>query len=83
MTITNDAKMKENTSCGGRLVTSDGRTLPLRRMRLSAEAGGGLAGCRLEQTFANDGEEPLCVTYLLPLPADGAVSAFAFQIGHR
>ncbi len=83
MTITNDAKMKENTSCGGRLVTSDGRTLPLRRMRLSAEAGGGLAGCRLEQTFANDGEEPLCVTYLLPLPADGAVSAFAFQIGER
>lgn len=83
MTITSDARMKENTSCGGRLVTSDGRALPLRRMRLSAEAGGGLVGCRLEQIFANDSEEPLCVTYLLPLPADGAVSAFAFQIGER
>jgi Ca-activated chloride channel family protein len=37
----------------------------------------------LEQRFRNPHPEPLHVTYLLPLPVDGAVSGFAFRIGER
>jgi len=46
-------------------------------------AGGGLARTRLVQRFANRFAEPLTVTYRLPLPADGAVAAFAFLVGDR
>jgi len=68
---------------GGRLVAPDGRTLALRGVALRAEAGGGLARVVLEQRFRNAHPDPLQVTYLLPLPADGVVSAFAFQVGER
>jgi Ca-activated chloride channel family protein len=37
----------------------------------------------LEQRFRNPHPDPLHVTYLLPLPVDGAVSGFAFRIGER
>jgi Ca-activated chloride channel family protein len=70
-------------ACGGRLVTADGRTLPLRGAVLHAEARAGLARVRLEQRFANAYGEPLAVTYLMPLPADGAVSGYEFRIGER
>ncbi|MDB4966512.1 MAG: hypothetical protein JWN44_2201 [Myxococcales bacterium] len=70
-------------STGGRLVSVDGRTLPLRGVTLRADARAGLARVVLEQRFTNAHAEPLSVTYLLPLPADGAVSAFAFRIGER
>ncbi len=70
-------------SSGGRLVAPDGRTLALRGVALRAEAGGGLARVVLEQRFRNAHPDPLQVTYLLPLPADGVVSAFAFRIGER
>ncbi|HEY3445586.1 MAG TPA: VIT domain-containing protein [Myxococcales bacterium] len=72
-----------NESCGGRLVATDGRALPLKETRLKADAKGGVARVVLEQRFANPYAEPLCVTYLLPLPADGAVSGFSFTIGQR
>ncbi|MGC4121381.1 MAG: VIT domain-containing protein [Myxococcales bacterium] len=72
-----------NESCGGRLVASDGRALPLKETRLKVDAKGGVARVVLEQRFANPHDEPLCVTYLLPLPADGAVSGFSFVIGQR
>jgi Ca-activated chloride channel homolog len=72
-----------NESTGGRLVTADGRTLPLRGASLRAEAGGGIARVVLEQRFANSYAEPLQVTYLMPLPADGAVSGYAFTIGDK
>jgi len=68
---------------GARLVALDGRTLPLRAVRLRAEARGGIARVTLTQEFVNVYDEPLAVTYLLPLPADGAVSAFAFTIDER
>src|SRR5678816_4863227 len=64
-------------STGGRLVTADGRTLPLRGVTLRAEAQGGVARAVLVQRFANVYAEPLHVTYLMPLPADGAVSGYA------
>jgi Ca-activated chloride channel family protein len=68
---------------GGRLVTADGRTLPLRGVTVRAEAKGGVARVVLTQRFANVYSEPLHVTYLMPLPADGAVSGYAFAIGNR
>ncbi|MFZ5442836.1 MAG: VIT domain-containing protein [Myxococcota bacterium] len=68
-------------STGGRLVTADGRALPLIGAALVADARGGLVRVTLEQTFRNPHDEPLKVTYSLPLPADGAVSGFAFRIG--
>ncbi|HEY2749278.1 MAG TPA: VIT domain-containing protein, partial [Polyangia bacterium] len=68
---------------GGRLVTADGRTLALRGATLRAEARAGLVRVVLEQRFANTFAEPLAVTYLMPLPADGAVSGYAFTIGDK
>ncbi len=68
---------------GAELVATDGRALPLVATRLRAEAGGGLVRFVLEQTFANVHDEALRVTYKMPLPADGAVSGYAFQIGLR
>src|SRR5690242_2082538 len=70
-------------STGGRLVTADGRTLPLRGVTVRAQAQGGVARVVLTQRFANVFDEPLRVTYLMPLPADGAVSGYAFTIGSR
>lgn len=70
-------------SSGGRLVTVDGRALPLVGASLAADAKGGLVRITLEQTFRNPHDEPLRVTYSLPLPADGAVSGFAFRIGEE
>src|SRR4051812_47209116 len=72
-----------NESNGGRLVTADGRTLALRGATLRADARGGVARVVVEQRFANSFAEPLAVTYLMPLPADGAVSGYAFTIGER
>jgi Ca-activated chloride channel family protein len=86
-----DTKMKpatiafetESHGNGARLVAADGRTLPLRGAHLYADAKGGIARVVLEQTFANPYDEPLVVTYSLPLPADAAVSGFAFELGGR
>jgi Ca-activated chloride channel family protein len=71
------------TSSGAELVTVDGRSLPLIGARLQVEAGGGLARCVLEQRFANRYDETLRVRYRMPLPADGAVSAYEFEIAGR
>ena len=68
---------------GGRLVATDSRTLPLVAVRLATEAKGGLARSRLVQLFENPFEEPLQVTYLLPLPHGGAVSGFSLRFGDR
>lgn len=68
---------------GAELVTRDGRTLPLLASTLRAEAQGGIARLVLEQEFANPYAEPLHVTYRMPLPADGAVSGYAFEIAER
>ena len=70
-------------SSGARLVSTTGRALPLLGTALTADAAGGIARVTLEQRFRNTHAEPLVVTYSLPLPADGAVSGFAFRIGER
>ena len=68
---------------GAELYTADGRTLPLVASTLRAEAQGGIARLVLEQQFVNSYAEPLHVTYRMPLPADGAVSGYAFEIAGR
>lgn len=67
-------------SAGCRLVATDGRTLPLVSTRLTVDVEGGLGRTVLEQRFTNPHQEPLRVTYQLPLPAQGAVSGFAFVL---
>ena len=68
---------------GGRLVSVDGRTLPLRAVRLWADAKGGLARVVLEQDFVNPYAETLHVSYLVPLPVEAALSGYAIRIGER
>ncbi|HYP89468.1 MAG TPA: VIT and VWA domain-containing protein, partial [Polyangiaceae bacterium] len=67
-------------SSGARLVSRDGQPLPLERTRLASEAGGGVARSVLRQRFRNHGREALEVTYLLPLPSEGAVSGYSFEL---
>ncbi len=69
--------------CGGMLVSVEGKRLPLRAAAVTGEAEGGLARVVLRQTFSNPHPEPLAVTYLFPLPADGAVAGYEFRIGER
>src|SRR5262245_17184888 len=73
----------DSASTGGQLVATDGRTLPLRSAALRGDACAGLARVTLVQEFFNPYPEPLTVTYSLPMPAEGAVSGFAFEIGER
>jgi len=68
---------------GARLVSLDGKVLPLRGVQLTTDAAGGIASVRVEQTFINSHAVPLHATYQLPLPADGAVVDFSFRIGDR
>ncbi|MBA2541450.1 MAG: VWA domain-containing protein [Deltaproteobacteria bacterium] len=70
-------------SSGAEVLTTDGRSLPLLGAKLVAKAKGGIARIVLEQTFANRYDETLHVTYRMPLPADGAVSAYVFEIAGR
>lgn len=72
-----------HASSGGRLVALDGRQLPLKSARISAEATGGIARVVLEQTFVNPHAQRLAVRYLLPLPSEGAVSGFSFRLHDR
>lgn len=72
---------RENPSSGARLVATDGRVLPLVGAALKVDARGGVARVILEQRFRNPHEDPLAVTYSLPMPEDGAVSGFSFAIG--
>src|SRR5262245_54497017 len=76
-------EIPRDRSGGGRLVASDGRTLPLREVTLGADASGGLARAVLHQRFVNPHTEPLRVSYLIPLPVDGALAGYAITIGGR
>lgn len=70
-------------NASGSLVSTAGRTLPLRHAHVIVDARGGLARLVLQQRFENPHEVPLEITYSLPLPAEAAVSAFSFRIGDR
>jgi Ca-activated chloride channel homolog len=73
----------DDPSHGGRLVATDGRVLPLQAVTLTADARGGLARAVLEQRFVNPHAEALRVSYLVPLPVDGALAGYAVRIGGR
>ncbi len=75
--------LSQHNGNGGILVTADGKTLPLKAAALTADAKGGIIRVVLEQKFFNPYSEPLQVTYQVPLPADAAVSGFAFRIGEE
>lgn len=66
-----------------RLVSPDGRALPLRDVQVDLQASGGLARLTLRQRFVNPWPEPLRVTLQVPLPADAAVMGFAFELGEE
>ncbi|MBL9026472.1 MAG: VWA domain-containing protein [Myxococcales bacterium] len=66
-----------------RLIPTEGKVLPLEASELRVDAKGGLARVVFTQRFRNPYQEPLSVTYKLPLPADAAVSGFVFRIGER
>lgn len=83
MSLNSNANSTPYESSGGRLVSIDGRTLPLTGASLVADAKAGVVQVKLSQTFHNPHAEPLRVTYSLPLPADGAVSGFSFTIGDQ
>jgi Ca-activated chloride channel family protein len=65
------------------LVSTDGRTYPLRSAHARARAEGGIAATTLVQEFSNPYDEPLEVSYAMPLPADGAVLSYTIKIGER
>jgi Ca-activated chloride channel family protein len=52
-------------------------------MHVRGDACNGIARVVVEQRFHNPHSVPLSVTYLFPLPADGAVSGYTFVIGGR
>ena len=70
-------------SPGAEVVAANGWSLPLVSAMLRGTAQGGLARLVLEQRFENHHDETLHVTYRMPLPADGAVSGYAFVIADR
>src|SRR4051812_15896301 len=76
-------QISQHPSNGGILIATDGRTLPLKAAALTADAKAGIIRVVLEQRFVNPYNEPLQVTYKMALPADGAVSGFAFRIGEE
>src|SRR6478736_1497549 len=77
------ARQVDFESSGGRLVATGGKELPLKSVEIVGDAKGGIARVILRQRFSNPHEEPLAVTYSLALPADAAVSGFAFTIGNE
>jgi Ca-activated chloride channel family protein len=85
MTLTNEMSCDQatNVSRPAGLVSVDGRTYPLRSVRLEGRAEGGVAATKLIQEYSNPYEEPLEVLYTLPLPASGAVIAYAIRLGDR
>lgn len=64
-------------------ITEDGRQLALTAVKIAATARGGIARTVIEQRFENPHGDPLHVTYRMPLPADGAVSGYRFEIDGR
>lgn len=68
---------------GAELVDAQGRPLVLTGASIAVVAHAGIARTVLEQRFENPYPETLRVTYKLPLPADGAVSGFEFDVGAR
>jgi Ca-activated chloride channel homolog len=74
--------MRHRQAVGGWSPATGGSSRP-REVRVRADAGAGLARVVLEQVFVNSYAEPLHVTYLVPLPAEGAVAGYVVRVGDR
>ncbi len=74
------APVLENRQQAG-LIAVDGRTYPLKEVRLLARAHAGMARSTLIQRFANPYDETLEVRYSLALPADGVVVGYGVRLG--
>ena len=72
-----------HASNGARLVSPTGEELPLRGISLASATVGGIARTTLHQHFTNPYASPLDLTYVFPLPADGAVSRYEIRAGSR
>lgn len=68
---------------GAELVAADGRTFAFQGATLTGQACGGIARLVLEQHFKNPYKETVAITYRMPVPAEGAVSAYSFEVGDR
>jgi Ca-activated chloride channel family protein len=75
------AHTTDRTSSGR--IVSPANALPLVGTTLEAQARGGLCRLVLRQRFHNPHEQPLGVTYALPVPEDASVSGFSFRVGDR
>jgi Ca-activated chloride channel homolog len=65
------------------VIAKNGQGFSFKSARLDVRAKGGMATVVLEQTFANPHEQTLDVTYRMPLPEDGAVVGYTFEIDGR
>ena len=64
-------------SNGALLLSTSGRTLPLRDTTVTSEAAGGIARTVLRQHFTNPHTRTLDFEYQFPLPADEARESFS------
>lgn len=74
---------RPDPSVGGRLVAADGRELAFVGCSLEVDAKAGLARVTLRQSFRNNFDVPLQVTYQVPLPADAAVGGYTFHVAGK
>ncbi|MDQ6612321.1 MAG: VIT and VWA domain-containing protein, partial [Gemmatimonadota bacterium] len=65
----------------GGLRAADGRVFPLRSVKVRASIAGPCARTTVEQHFANPFDEALDVTWIFPLPADGAIVELELRAG--
>jgi Ca-activated chloride channel family protein len=64
----------------GSLVSATSTELPLTASSIKAVATAGFARVTLVQSFTNTEDSLLTVTYKVPLPADGTVSGYRFEL---
>lgn len=65
----------------GGLRAADGRAFPLQRVKVRSTIAGPCARTVVEQQFANPFDETLDVTWIFPLPGDGALIALELRAG--
>ncbi|MBC8089788.1 MAG: VWA domain-containing protein [Phycisphaerae bacterium] len=65
----------------GGLRLADGRAFPLKSVKARASIAGPCARTVVEQHFVNGFDEVLDVTWIFPLPSDGAIVALALRAG--
>ena len=73
----------EGAGCLMALLGGESVPLPLQRVRVRAELSGLTARTICEQRFQNGGAEALEVTYIFPLPPEGALVGMRLRVGDR